>query len=92
MKSSKNASSAHFPYLRDKEGSQWRQLGPEWKPQHRSGKNSLELATQTCCEACEPCDLLWKLTFKGILKGIVMVKNPNAPYMPIIRAGLLGSV
>ena len=33
-------SSAHFPYLRNKGGSQWRQLRPEWKPQHRSGKIS----------------------------------------------------
>jgi len=56
-------SSAHFPYLRNKGGSQWRQLRPEWQPQHRSGKNSQEVATPTCCEACKPCDLLWKLTF-----------------------------
>jgi len=56
-------SSGHFPYLRNKGGSQWRQLRPEWKRQHRSGKNSQEVATPTCCEACEPCDLLWKLTF-----------------------------
>ena len=55
-------SSAHFPYLHNKGGSQWRQLRPEWKPQHRSGKNSQEIATPFCCEACEPCDLLWKLT------------------------------
>jgi len=41
-------SSAHFPYLRNKRGSQWRQLWPEWKPQHRSGKNSQEVATPTC--------------------------------------------
>jgi len=25
-------SSTHFPYLRNKGGSQWRQLQPEWKP------------------------------------------------------------
>jgi len=56
-------SSAHFPYLRNKGGSQWRQLWPEWKPRHRSGKNSREVATPTCWEACEPYDLLWKLTF-----------------------------
>jgi len=55
-------SSAHFPYLRNKGGLQWRQLRPEWKPQHCSGKNSQEVATPTCCQACEPCDLLWKLT------------------------------
>jgi len=62
-KSCRNASSAHFPYLRNKGGSQWRRLRPEWKPQHRSGKNSQEVATPTCCEACEPRDLLQKLTF-----------------------------
>ena len=56
-------SCAHFPYLRNKGGSQWRQLWPEWKPQHRSGKNSQEVAIPNCCEACEPCDLLWKITF-----------------------------
>ena len=55
-------SSAHFSYLHNKRGSQWTQLRPEWKPQHRSGKNSQKIATPTCCEACEPCDLLWKLT------------------------------
>ena len=55
-------SSAYFPYLRNKGGSQWRQLRPEWKPQNRSGKNSQEVATPTCYEACESCDLLWKLT------------------------------
>jgi len=26
-------SNAYFPYLRNKGGSQWRQLRPEWKPQ-----------------------------------------------------------
>jgi len=57
-----DTSSAHFPFLRNKGGSQWRQLRPEWKPQHRSGKNSQEVPTPTCREACEPCDLLWKLT------------------------------
>jgi len=57
-------SNANFPFLRNKGGSQWRQLWPEWKPQHRSGKNSQEVAYPTCCEACEPCDLLWKLTYR----------------------------
>jgi len=52
-------SSAHFSYLRNKRGSRWRQLRPEWKLQHRSGNNSQEVATPTCCKAC---DLLWKLT------------------------------
>jgi len=61
-----STSSAHFPYLRNKGGSQSRQLRPEWKPQHRNGKNSQKAATPTCCEACEPCDLLWKLTFRGV--------------------------
>jgi len=51
-------SSANLPYLSNKGSSQWRQLRPEWKPQHHSGKNSQEVATQTCWEACEPCDLL----------------------------------
>jgi len=41
-------SSAHFPYLCNKERSQWRQLRPEWKLQHRSGKNSQEVAIPTC--------------------------------------------
>ena len=54
-------SSAHFPYLRNKGSSQWRQLRPEWEPQHRSGKNSQEVATPTCCKAC---DLLLKLTLR----------------------------
>jgi len=61
-------SSAHFPYLRNKGSSQWRQLRPEWKPQHRSGKNLQEVATPACCEACEPCDLLWKLAFRVIIE------------------------
>jgi len=60
-------SSVHFPYLRNKGGSQWRLLRPEWKPQHRSGKNS-EVAIPTCCEACEPWDLLWKLTLTNLLR------------------------
>jgi len=54
-------SSAHFPYLRNKGSSQWRQLRPEWERQHRSGKNSPEVATPTCFKAC---DLLLKLTLK----------------------------
>jgi len=29
-------SSAHFPSLRNKGGSKWRQLQPEWKTQHCS--------------------------------------------------------
>jgi len=57
-------SCAHFPYLRNKGSWQWRQLRPEWKPQHCSGKNSQEVATPTCCEACENFDMLWKLTFR----------------------------
>jgi len=71
--SSRNASSAHFPYLRNKGGSQWRQLRPEWKPQHRSGKNP-QVATPNCCEACQPCDLLWKLTFRD---GTLNVQFPH---------------
>ena len=56
-------SSAHFPYLRNKGGSQWRQLRPEWKTQHRSGKNSQEVATPTCCEPLGALRPQWKLTF-----------------------------
>jgi len=62
-----STSSVHFPYLRNKGGWQWRQLRPEWKPQHRSGKSLQEVATPTCCEACEPCDLLWKLTLTSYI-------------------------
>ena len=40
-------------------------IATRMETQHRSGQNSQEVATPTCCEACEPCDLLWKLTFSS---------------------------
>jgi len=80
--SSRNASSAHFPFLHNKGSSQWRQLRPEWKPQHRSGKNSQEVATPTCCEAC---DLLWKLTFRELstLSMKFTVQPVTKPVVPL---------
>jgi len=55
-------SNVHFPYLRNKGGSQWRQFRPEWKPQHCSGKNLQEVTIPTCCKPLGALRPQWKLT------------------------------
>jgi len=69
-------SSAHFPYLHNKGGSQWRQLRSEWKPQHRSGNNSQEIATPTCCEPLGALRPRRKLTLTLSCKALLELLSP----------------
>ena len=55
----------------------------EWVPTMFSYQYASQ--TQACCEACEPCDLLWKLTVRLVLPEISCAAK-NADIAPVWTA------